>query len=64
MVMMLGYSDLNIILQRTIFGKPYHSTQGVPSNVQLYVYAMVVIFGLYVGYRVWRRLENEKRNKK
>ena len=51
---------LNLLLQRSIFGKPYVSTKGIPSNVQLYVYVVVVVFGLYVGYRVWRTLENEK----
>ena len=55
---------LNILLQDPIFETPYHSTQGVPVNVQLIVILFFILFGLYVGYRVWKSMKNEKRNKK
>jgi len=46
------------------FGKPYHSTQGFTAKGQLILLLIIIAFGLYIGFMVWRSLRNERRNNK
>lgn len=60
---MIGF--LNILLQdmnpsRGIFGKPYDSTQGISAKGKIILFLIIIAFGLYIGFRVWRSLKNEK----
>jgi hypothetical protein len=34
-------------------GKPYHSTQGIPYDIGLYIFFAVLIFSFYIGVRVY-----------
>jgi len=34
------------------FGKPYHSTSGIPLKVQFIILGFIILFGLYIYFRV------------
>lgn len=60
---------LNILLQsmnpgKGTFGKPYDSTQGFTAKGLLFLLLIIIAFGLYVGFKVWKSLRNERMNKK
>jgi hypothetical protein len=60
---------LSILLQNMNPGKgtfalPYDSTQGFTAKGQIILLLIIIIFGLYVGFRVWWSLRKEKMNKK
>jgi hypothetical protein len=46
------------------FGRPYDSTQGFTPKGQMLLFLIIIVFGLYVGLRVWWSLRKEKMNKK
>jgi len=60
---------LSILLQnmnpgKGTFGRPYDSTQGFTAKGQMILFLIIIVFGLYVGLRVWWSLRKEKINKK
>lgn len=60
---------LNILLQnmnpgKGTFGRPFESTQGISAKGQMIFLLIIIAFGFYVGFRVWRSLRNERINKK
>ncbi len=62
-------SILNLILQtqkpgKGTFGVPYDSTQGYTPKGQMILGLILITFGLYVGFKVWRSWRNEMVNKK
>jgi hypothetical protein len=61
--------SLSILLQTlnpgvSTFGRPYDSTQGISLEVQVVLFVMILLFGVYVGIRVWWSLRKDKKNKK
>lgn len=61
--------SLNILLQsfnpgKGTFARPYDSTLGFTPKGQLILFLIIVLFGLYIGIRVWKRLRDEKMNRK
>ena len=60
---------LNIFLQnmnpgKSTFARPYDSTQGFTAKGQIIFFLIIVVFGLYVGVRVWWSLRKDKMNRK
>ncbi len=39
---------------------PHESTEGVPSSYMPWILAIFVVFTLYVTYRVWKSLKQDK----
>jgi len=57
--------SLNILLQthnpgKGTFGVPYDSTLGFTPKGQMILGLLLIVFGLYVAFRVWRSLRNTK----
>jgi hypothetical protein len=61
---------VNLISQKTFnpdlpeLGKPYDSTQGLTTNVQLFILIFGLAFILYIILKVRKSLKDEKRNRK
>jgi predicted negative regulator of RcsB-dependent stress response len=49
---------------KSTFGKPFDSTQGFTAKEQLVLSLIILAFGFYIGFKVWRGLRNERMNKK
>lgn len=52
-------SDLNP--GKETLGKPYESGAGIPDNIKLILLLAIVMYGLYVGFRVWLLLRKERK---
>jgi hypothetical protein len=46
------------------FARPYESTQGISGNGVVIFFLIIIAFGLYIGFRVWKSLRDEKMNRK
>lgn len=60
---------LNLMLQnlnprKQDFSRPYDSTVGLSGKEQMILLFVIFAFGLYLGFRVWRSLRNDKKNEK
>lgn len=60
---------IGIILQtynpsKTSFAIPHHSTEAFTPKGQLFVFAGILLFTLYIGLRVWWSLRKDKKNDK
>lgn len=49
---------------KATFSRPYDSTQGFSAKGQMILFLIIIAFGLYIGFRVWINLRNERMNKK
>lgn len=56
--------DINPNPTRATYARPYDSSQGMSSNFILIILSGFLIFALYIGYRVWKSLRDEKQRKK
>jgi len=42
-------------------GTPYDSSHGIPHNVKLFLLLGIIIYGLYIAFRIWLINRKEKR---
>lgn len=47
---------------KATFGKPHHSTSGIPEVVAQWIVGATLLLGLYIVFRVWLSLKNELKN--
>jgi hypothetical protein len=47
---------------KATFGKPHHSTSGIPEVVAQWIVGATLLLGLYIVFRVWLSLKNEPKN--
>jgi len=54
---------LNLNPSKGTLGRPYDSTSGLSEKGQMIFFLVIVVFGLYVGLRVWWSLRKEKKKR-